>query len=102
MNEQQMRKVLDWFRHHIGPITCSVCSQTDFKIDSELTTLPVWRIGPPSGVNFADGVPAVMVTCSHCASVRLFSAAKMGLFPAAMRPAGEPTHSPDEASASGT
>ncbi len=81
MNEQQMLQILDWFRTRVGMITCSVCSKTDHKFDSELTALPVWRSDPHPHLDFSDDVVAVMLVCTHCASIRLFSAAKMGIIP---------------------
>jgi hypothetical protein len=78
MNEHQKRQILEWFRR-MGPITCSVCSHTEFKFDSELTALPVWRGEPHPRLDFYDTVPVVMLICTHCASVRLFCAARMGL-----------------------
>jgi hypothetical protein len=82
MDERQMRQVVDWFRDRVGPITCSVCSHTEFKFDSELTALPVWRGDPHPHLDFSDDVVAVMLICTRCASIRLFSAARMGLTPA--------------------
>lgn len=79
MNEQQMRQVLDWFRSKIGTITCSVCKHTGFKFDSELTAMPVWRCDPNPRLDFDDAVPAVVLHCSHCASMRMFSAERMGI-----------------------
>ncbi len=81
MNERQMRQVLDWFHTKVGVITCSVCSHTEFKFDSELTSLPVRRGGPRPRADFSDDLAAVMLICTHCASIRLFSAAKMGIIP---------------------
>lgn len=85
MDEHQKRQVLEWFRTRVGPITCSVCSCTDFKFDSELTSMPVWRGGPHPRADFSDGVAAVMLVCTRCASVRLFSAAPMGILNASER-----------------
>jgi hypothetical protein len=90
MDERQMRQVLDWFHTRVGTITCSVCSHTEFKFDSELTALPVWRGGPNPHLDYSDDVVAVMLTCTHCASLRLFSAAKMGIIPTPTRPARTP------------
>jgi hypothetical protein len=85
MNEDQMRQVIDWFRERVGTITCSVCSHTEFKFDSELTALPVWRCDPHPRADFSDAAAAVILICTHCASVRLFSAARMGIMPASAR-----------------
>jgi hypothetical protein len=79
MNEEQLRQVVEWFRSRVGKITCSVCSHTDFKFDAELTALPVWRCDPSPRLDFSDNLAAVILTCTQCASIRLFSAAKMGL-----------------------
>lgn len=81
MNEQQMRQVLDWFRTRVKTITCSVCHHTGFKFDSELTAMPVWRCDPTPRLDFNDAVPAVVLHCSHCANIRMFSAEKMGIIP---------------------
>ena len=85
MNEDQMRQIVDWFRARVGIITCSVCSGIDHKFDSELTALPVWRSDPHPHLDFSDDVVAVMLVCTHCASIRLFSAAKMGIIPMSMQ-----------------
>ena len=85
MDEHQMRQVIDWFRARVGPITCSVCGHQDFKFDSELTGLPVWRSDPHPHLDFSDDVVAVMLICTHCASIRFFSAAGMGIAPASTR-----------------
>jgi hypothetical protein len=85
MNERQMRQVVNWFRTRVGPITCSVCGHRDFKFDSELTGLPVWRSDPHPHLDFSDDVVAVMLICTHCASIRLFSAAGMGITPVSTR-----------------
>ena len=85
MDEHQMHQILDWFRKRVGTITCSVCSGTDHKFDSELTGLPVWRSDSHPHLDFSDNVVAVMLVCTHCASIRLFSAAKMGIIPTSMQ-----------------
>ena len=85
MNEHQMRQILEWFHKRVGLITCSVCSGTDHKFDSELTGLPVWRSDSHPHLDFSDNVVAVMLVCTHCASIRLFSAAKMGIIPTSMQ-----------------
>ena len=85
MNEHQMRQVIEWFRTRAWPITCSVCSSSEFKFDSDLTALPVWRSDPHPHLDFSDEVVAVMLICTHCASIRLFSAARMGLTPTSTR-----------------
>ncbi len=85
MNEQQMGQVLAWFHDRVGAMTCSVCSHTEFKFDSELTAVPVWRNDPRPHLDLSDNVVAVMQICTHCASVRLFSAARMGILPATPR-----------------
>ena len=85
MDESQMRQVVEWFRARVGPVTCSVCSHTDFKFDAELTALPVWRDKPHPHADVSDGTPAVVVICSHCGSLRLFSAAKIGITSASTR-----------------
>jgi hypothetical protein len=85
MDEHQMRVIIDWFRARVGTITCSVCSHTEFKFDSELTALPVWRSDPHPHLDFSDDVVAVMLICTHCASIRLFSAARMGITPVSTR-----------------
>src|SRR4051812_36600294 len=87
MNEHQKRQIVEWFRDRVGPITCSVCSHTEFKFDSELTALPVWRGDPHPRLDFSETVPVVMLICTHCASLRLFCAVRMGLIPASkLRP----------------
>ena len=85
LTERQMRQILDWFHTRVGAITCSVCSHTEFKFDSELTGLPVWRSDPHPHLDFSDDVVAVMLICTHCASIRLFSAARMGIVPTSTR-----------------
>src|SRR4051812_44999187 len=82
MNAQQKQKVVEWFRARVGMITCSVCGHTEFKFDAELTALPVWRAHPRPHLDFSDTVPVVVLICTHCASIRLFCAARMGIVPA--------------------
>ena len=79
MDEQQKRQVLEWFRDRVGPITCSVCGHTEFKFEAELTALPVWRAEPRPHLDFSETVPVVMLICTHCASIRLFCATRMGI-----------------------
>jgi hypothetical protein len=83
MSEHQMRQILDWFHSRVGRITCSVCGHMDFKFDSELTAMPVWRSDGNPRVDFSDDIAAVILSCTNCASIRFFSAEKMGLIPTA-------------------
>ena len=81
MDEHQKHRVIDWLRTKVGPITCSVCSSPDYKIDSELTSLPVWLSEPEPHVTFVDSVVVVILICADCANIRLFSASRMGIIP---------------------
>lgn len=81
MDEQQKRLILEWMHTRVGPFSCEVCSHVQFKVDSELAMLPFARTGAARAVDLSDCLPFVVVSCAHCANVRLFHALEMGLIP---------------------
>jgi hypothetical protein len=76
LDEAQQRHVSGWLASRAGYLICPVCSHEHFSIEPELLSL---RPAAAFQQDDAPSAPAVAVVCNHCANIRLFSTAVMGL-----------------------
>jgi hypothetical protein len=81
LNPTQQQVVVDWLQTRVTNRSCSTCGSNDFRINPDLMVIFPMAYAPDHGGKWdvTRAAPLVVLTCNHCANVRMFSAALIGV-----------------------